>query len=109
MREINTALDVFTEGRNNQIGTRVEDARLALRALPEYLPPTCSRDVAHIDKFAESVAITTNLAFPDWAHVFPDAMAANAVVDDRASCGRFRDVGPELPTTFSSEGIGEEK
>ena len=28
-----------------------------------------------------SVAITTNLAFPDWGHVFPDAMAASAVVD----------------------------
>ncbi len=28
-----------------------------------------------------SVAITTNLAFPDWTQVFPDAMAASAIVD----------------------------
>lgn len=29
----------------------------------------------------KSVGITTNLAFPDWVQVFPDAMAASAVVD----------------------------
>jgi DNA replication protein DnaC len=29
----------------------------------------------------KSVGITTNLAFPDWTQVFPDAMAASAVVD----------------------------
>lgn len=29
----------------------------------------------------KSVGITTNLAFPDWIQVFPDAMAASAVVD----------------------------
>src|ERR1035441_1419114 len=28
-----------------------------------------------------SIGITTNLAFPDWTQVFPDAMAASAVVD----------------------------
>lgn len=28
-----------------------------------------------------SVGITTNLAFPDWTQVFPDKMAASAVVD----------------------------
>jgi DNA replication protein DnaC len=28
-----------------------------------------------------SIGITTNLAFPDWTRVFPDAMAASAVVD----------------------------
>jgi DNA replication protein DnaC len=28
-----------------------------------------------------SVVITTNLAFPQWGNVFPDAMAASAVVD----------------------------
>ncbi len=28
-----------------------------------------------------SVAITTNVAFPDWTQVFPDAMAASAIVD----------------------------
>lgn len=28
-----------------------------------------------------SVGVTTNLAFPDWTQVFPDAMAASAVVD----------------------------
>jgi len=29
----------------------------------------------------DSLGITTNLAFPDWTQVFPDAMAASAVVD----------------------------
>jgi DNA replication protein DnaC len=29
----------------------------------------------------KSLGITTNLAFPDWVQVFPDAMAASAVVD----------------------------
>jgi DNA replication protein DnaC len=29
----------------------------------------------------KSIGITTNLAFPDWIQVFPDAMAASAVVD----------------------------
>jgi DNA replication protein DnaC len=29
----------------------------------------------------KSIGITTNLAFPDWTQVFPDAMAASAVVD----------------------------
>jgi DNA replication protein DnaC len=29
----------------------------------------------------KSIGITTNLAFPDWVQVFPDAMAASAVVD----------------------------
>lgn len=29
----------------------------------------------------KSVGITTNLAFPDWVHVFLDAMTASAVVD----------------------------
>ena len=29
----------------------------------------------------KSVGITTNLAFPDWIQVFPDAMAASAIVD----------------------------
>jgi DNA replication protein DnaC len=28
-----------------------------------------------------SIGITSNLAFPDWTQVFPDAMAASAVVD----------------------------
>jgi len=28
-----------------------------------------------------SVVITKNLPFPQWGHVFPDAMAASAVVD----------------------------
>jgi DNA replication protein DnaC len=28
-----------------------------------------------------SIGITTNLAFPDWTQVFPDAMAASAIVD----------------------------
>lgn len=29
----------------------------------------------------KSIGITTNLAFPDWIQVFPDAMAASAIVD----------------------------
>ncbi len=28
-----------------------------------------------------SIAITTNLAFEQWTQVFPDAMAASAVID----------------------------
>ncbi len=28
-----------------------------------------------------SIAITTNLAFPDWTNIFPDPMAATAVID----------------------------
>jgi DNA replication protein DnaC len=28
-----------------------------------------------------SIALTTNLAFPDWTQIFPDAMAASAVID----------------------------
>jgi transposase len=68
-RTLNEALCAFTNGRNDQIGTRVNVERAALRALPEHLPATCSRDVAHVNKFAEVTFRTNRYSVPSrFAH-----------------------------------------
>lgn len=90
MRELNAALLAFCNDHNARIGVRFTDERARLRALPEALPATCSRDVAHVNKFAEITHRTNRYSVPSrFAHreaiVETYAETIRIIIDDEAA------------------------
>lgn len=69
LRENNVALQKFCDTFNARLGERFVDDRAALRDLPERLPAACTRDVTHVNKFAEVRHRTNRYSVPSrFAH-----------------------------------------
>jgi transposase len=89
LRESNVALQAFCNAFNARLGERFVDDRAALRNLPERLPAACTREVAHVNKFAEVRHRTNRYSVPSrFSHrsavVETFAETVRIIVDDEA-------------------------